>query len=360
LECSFRNAAVVGAQGKVLEPVDLTAAYKNDGQKRDVAVEITKIILNVSPDVLTILSDVANTVWKPIQAASPEQPLSAVNAYKRISSSHHKKCTTPPFTSIGSGGLDFLGHEKGFTFWAPVAPPGFCILGHLITSGTSQPTQEVISIALNSGVVAWPLRYEMRWQADSATVWEAIAPAGYTALGCFVTLGEAPGIHSMICVHGDVLVQSPVGECVVRTGEGSLWSVDNAAGSFFFSKRIGAPALTACLFLMARLRCAATLTAHATLLELLCADTLPTRKCFDLRSPIGVAHTAYVPPVTYMPEDLSLESCAYVSDRGLNSFRCSHTVAACCAGHRPPLPAASTAHPALGTRPLPVASTAHP
>ena len=219
----------------MLEPVDLTAAYKHDGQKRDLAVEITKIVLNVSPDVLTILSDMSETVWRPIQAASPETPLHAVNKYKRICSSHHKKCTTPPFNSIGGGGLDFLGQEKGFTFWAPEAPPGHGILGHLITSGTSQPTQEVISIALNSGVVAWPLKYEMCWKADSATVWEATAPPGYIALGCFVTMGEKPGMYSMLCVHERVLVMAPVGECVVRSNDGSLWAIDNAAGSFFFS-----------------------------------------------------------------------------------------------------------------------------
>jgi vacuolar protein sorting-associated protein 13A/C len=239
-------------QGKVLEPVDLTAAYKHDGKKRDLAVEITKIVLNVSPDVLTILSALSTTVLHPIQAASPENPLHAVNKYKRICSSHHKKGTMPPFHAIGSGGLDFLGQEKGFTFWAPEAPPGHGILGHLITSGTSQPTQEVMSVALNSGVVAWPQKYKQVWQAESATVWQPVAPQGYIALGSFVTLGEEPGMYSMLCVHERVLVTAPVGECVVSTNEGSLWAIDSASGSFFFSDCKGTflsiPAVDVCCF----------------------------------------------------------------------------------------------------------------
>lgn len=215
--------------------MDLTAAYKNDGDKYDVAVEVTKILVNVSPDVLTIMSDVSDTVLRPVMSARASQPLYAVNSYDCICSSHHRKGTNPPFASIGSGGLDFMGQEKGFTFWAPVCPPGHGILGHLLTSGNSQPTHQVVCIALNSGVVKWPLRYERRWKADKAVVWEAIPPADHVALGCIVTLaGIEPQLQTMVCVHRHVLVRAPLGECLVRTGEGCLWAIDNAAGTFSF------------------------------------------------------------------------------------------------------------------------------
>lgn len=243
----------------MLEPIDLTAAYKKEDGKQDWGVDVSKIVLNVSPDVLTILSNVSESVLRPIQAASPDSPLYAVSKYKRICSSHHKKCTTPPFNSIGSGGLDFLGQEKGFTFWAPEAPAGHGILGHLVTSGTSQPIQEVMSIALNSGIVAWPLKYQECWKADTATVWKAVPPPGYVTLGSFVTLGEKPGMHSMLCVHERVLVTAPVGECVVRASEGSLWAIDNAAGSFFFSECIGtAPKLLKVCYLTPGYVCSRT------------------------------------------------------------------------------------------------------
>lgn len=232
-------------QGKVLEPMDMTAAYKNDGEKYDVAVELTKVMVNVSPDVLTILSDVSDTILRPVLSASAAQPLYAVNSYECICSSHHRKSSAPPFASIGSGGLDFMGQEKGFTFWAPVCPPGHAILGHVLTSGHSQPTHQVVCIALNSGVVKWPLRFERRWKADKAVVWEAIPPPEHIALGCMVTLGEEPQVQSMVCVHRQVLVQSRLGECLIRTGDGCLWAIDNAAGSFFFSERSGT-ALSEC------------------------------------------------------------------------------------------------------------------
>jgi hypothetical protein len=307
-------------QGKVLEPVDLTAAYKDDGEKRELAVEITKIVLNVSPDVLTILSDMSDTVWRPLQAASPDNPLHAVNKYKRICSSHQKQCTTPPFNSIGGGGLDFLGQEKGFTFWAPEAPPGHGILGHLITSGTSQPTQEVMSIALNSGVVAWPLKYEICWQEAPATVWRAVEPPGYVALGSFVTLGEKPGMYSMLCVHASVLVMAPVGECVVRSEEGSLWAVDSAAGSFFFSDCKGAFTSNCFISLVVvSILFRATLRAHSGIH----ADGLPATRFYDLRSPLGlVMQPLNVTP--YIPEGLKAETHAYTSKEGQHEFRCAY------------------------------------
>lgn len=231
-------------QGKVLEPLDMTAAYKNDGEKHDVAIEITKVLVNVSPDVLTILSDVSDTILRPIQSASASQPLYAVSSYQRICSSHHRKRTNPPFASIGSGGLDFMGQEKGFTFWVPVCPPGHGILGHLLTSGNSQPTHQVVCVALNSGIVKWPLRFERRWKADTAVVWEAIPPPDYVALGCMVTMGAEPLMQSMVCVHRHVLVQAPLGECLVRTGDGCLWAIDNAAGTFLCSESSGATLYT--------------------------------------------------------------------------------------------------------------------
>eukprot|EP00892_Ulva_mutabilis_P007576 jgi/Ulvmu1/5190/UM021_0207.1 len=274
-------------QGNVLEPMDMTAAYKNDGEKHDVAIEITKVLVNVSPDVLTILSDVSDTILRPVQSASATQPLHAVNKYQRICSSHHRKSTTPPFASIGSGGLDFMGQEKGFTFWAPACPPGHGILGHLLTSGHSQPTHQVVCIALNSGFVKWPLRFVRRWKADTAVVWEAVPPPDYVALGCMVTMGAEPLVQSMVCVHRRVLVQAPLGECLVRTGDGCLWAIDNAAATFLCSEN---------------------------------NDGLPCVSCFDLRSPLGASQPPSVLQMQ-MPADVEHRSCAYSTQSGLQSYK---------------------------------------
>lgn len=53
-----------------------------------------------------------------------------------------------------------LGKERGFTFWKPQAPPGHCCLGHVLTAGTAQPDHEVLCVALNSGLVAWPTGFD--------------------------------------------------------------------------------------------------------------------------------------------------------------------------------------------------------
>ncbi len=55
-------------QGQLLDPVDITAAYKNRGNKRDVAVEVTDMVVNMSPDVITVITEVSETILRPIQA----------------------------------------------------------------------------------------------------------------------------------------------------------------------------------------------------------------------------------------------------------------------------------------------------
>ena len=61
---------------------------------------------------------------------------------------------------MGSGRLNALGNDRGFTFWVPVTPPGYCAMGHVLTAGVEQPMHEVVSVALNSGLVAWPIGYD--------------------------------------------------------------------------------------------------------------------------------------------------------------------------------------------------------
>jgi vacuolar protein sorting-associated protein 13A/C len=229
------------SQGKLLEPVDVTAAYKNDGQARDAAVEVSDVVLHISPDALTVLSEVSGTLLAPAAAARPAQPLYGVSAYTRVCVSQHHRSIAPPYTAVGAGGLDPLGDERGFTFWAPVAPPGHAALGHVLTPGTSQPTHEVVCVALSSGIAAWPLGFTQRWHGGGTVVWDAIAPPGYAALGCLATPGsEAPPTHSMACIHMSALVLCPLGECLARSGEGCLWAVDNGGGCFTFSGIVGA------------------------------------------------------------------------------------------------------------------------
>ena len=227
-------------QGQLLDPVDITAAYKSDGAKRDVAVNVTDVAVHISPDVITVVSEVSDALLTPIQAASQTQPLRAVSSYTKVATSHHKHSQAPPYSAVGAGGLDGLGDERGFTFWQPSPPPGHCSLGHVLTAGLAQPTHEVVCIALSSGIVAWPARFKRVWEGGSVVVWDPVPPPGYAALGCAVTTGtEPPGLHSMVCVHLHALVQAPLGECLARAGEGCLWGVDNAAGSFVFAEQQG-------------------------------------------------------------------------------------------------------------------------
>ena len=51
------------------------------------------------------------------------------------------------------------------------------------------------------------------------------------------------------------------------------------------------------------------------------ADGLPKLSCFDIRSPLGVAPAALSGPHEQLPADVHGESCAYSTQKGLQSFK---------------------------------------
>ena len=126
----------------------------------------------------------------------------------------------------------------------------------------------MISVAVNSGIVAYPVRYKAIWQSARLSVWQPEAPEGYAAVGCLVTTGhEPPAVTDIGCLHRKVLVEAPVGQLVSlkplskpRQSGGStndllsfdsghldaskygyVWCVENCAATFWASADGHAP-----------------------------------------------------------------------------------------------------------------------
>jgi hypothetical protein len=69
-----------------------------------------------------------------------------------------------------------------------------------------QPTFEVLAIAVNSGLVAYPAAYTRLWSGAGGAIWRAVPPPGYVAAGDLFTAGdEEPDLSDMVCLHGELL-----------------------------------------------------------------------------------------------------------------------------------------------------------
>lgn len=66
-----------------------------------------------------------------------------------------------------------------------------------------QPTFEVLAVAVNSGLVAFPTAYTRVWSGAGGAIWRPLPPPGYVAVGDVVTSdGSEPELSAMVCLHG--------------------------------------------------------------------------------------------------------------------------------------------------------------
>lgn len=89
------------------------------------------------------------------------------------------------------------GGKKAHLRWLTRAPlPSFAL-------SCLQPTFEVLAVAVNSGLAAFPLSYTRVWSGAGGAIWRPVPPPGYVAVGDLVTCGdEEPELSAMVCLHG--------------------------------------------------------------------------------------------------------------------------------------------------------------
>ena len=112
-------------------------------------------------------------------------------------------------------------------------------------------SSQVLALAVNSGLVAFPVSYDKAWSDSGIHLWQPMCPEGYIALGCLATpTPDTPAQTAMVCVHHSLGIEAPLGQCLaVKQQEGSsrdsgdvghlsdspganVWCVDNSAATF--------------------------------------------------------------------------------------------------------------------------------
>lgn len=108
---------------------------------------------------------------------------------------------------------------------------------------------QVLALAINSGLVAFPTGYDVAWSATGIYLWRPRCPTSYIALGCIATsTSDPPSLTAMACVHHTLGIEAPLGQCLVVKEEAgqdagdighlaedpgaNVWCVDNAAATF--------------------------------------------------------------------------------------------------------------------------------
>ncbi len=218
--------------------------------RTNVDLRASDLKLTVSPVVAELATSLGAGALEPLMQPSPSAPLRAVRQFERVWSIDPD--ATWQKDSELAVSLAVTGAGGGVTIWRPKTTTGYGITGHVITAGDTNPSFEVMTVAVNSGLVAYPASFKKVWSGGGATVWRPVPPEGYVSVGDVATCGEnssPPELSEVLCLHHSTLVEVPVGECLpLPAVSGSspaatarataslppvdFWCVDNTMGTF--------------------------------------------------------------------------------------------------------------------------------
>jgi vacuolar protein sorting-associated protein 13A/C len=205
--------------------------------------------------------------------SSPRRLFDAFNASRRQKRREEVRRTLAPavvdFRRVWSDGGAFSGGE-GVTAWRPVAPPGYAALGDALVRGFDPPPSALVVLDTGGGggeglgqprgmpLVKAPRAYELAWSDGNpraelrACMWRPVPHPGYLAMGCVVTIGEAPPRRGIKCLRADAAAPAPAPRAplwAVKRADKSLpplavWTVDERLGTFVVeaSERASPPA----------------------------------------------------------------------------------------------------------------------
>ena len=239
-------------------PVPPTPCPGATPSSADVRLEASDLRLTLSPDVLELGGLLAASALEPLMQPQPDQPLASCNQFERVWSYDPAGLFSSQPGGAPAVSLAVTGAEGGVTVWRAKTPTGYAVAGDVVTPGASQvgvqgwcsgwvlpsvpaaccpghacyachachatrllsslppgsrrsrsrpppaqPTFEVMAVAVNSGLAAYPTSYTRVWAGGGAAIWRPVAPQGYVSVGdLFSADGAEPELSAMVCLHG--------------------------------------------------------------------------------------------------------------------------------------------------------------
>ncbi|GIL84695.1 hypothetical protein Vretifemale_13319, partial [Volvox reticuliferus] len=163
----------------LLEPADLGLRYSLTPTHQDLNFQLDSLTLRLSPAALHLLLQLQDMVLQPLMAPPPDKPLTRCDRFERLWSSHWGVRQAAGGGGGGGGGgpgrgvwglelgvsrVDSMADERGVTLWRPQPAQGYVALGDVLTAGTHMPSCQVATLAVNSGLVAFPAAFDLVWQ----------------------------------------------------------------------------------------------------------------------------------------------------------------------------------------------------
>ncbi|GJP32210.1 hypothetical protein CLOM_g16806, partial [Closterium sp. NIES-68] len=133
------------------------------------------------------------------------------------------------------------------SFWRPIAPPGFVVLGDCLTTDHAPPTRGVLAVSLAGGYVKRPISFAKLWSSEEepdvssgqgCSVWEPVPPPGFVAVGCVAHPGAQPPPSSAVyCIDASYVCAVALRGCITVEMTDELqafkfWRVENAMSTF--------------------------------------------------------------------------------------------------------------------------------
>ncbi|PON64877.1 Phosphatidylinositol-4, 5-bisphosphate phosphodiesterase gamma [Parasponia andersonii] len=233
----------------ILDPVDISGGYTSVKEKTNMSLISTNICIHLSLSAISLMLNLQNQASAALQFGNMI-PLAPCTNFDRI------------WVSPKENGPGY-----NLTFWRPRAPSNYVILGDCVTSRPIPPSQAVMAVSNTYGRVRKPIGFNLigffsgilglsggEGQADvnsDCSLWEPVAPPGYTALGCVVNIGnQEPPNHIVYCIRSDLVTMTNYSECIFSVPSNpcflsgfSIWRLDNILGSFSAHSSIQCPSV---------------------------------------------------------------------------------------------------------------------
>ncbi|CAG9462799.1 unnamed protein product [Pedinophyceae sp. YPF-701] len=191
--------ALLGA-GDAIDPTSISVSVKQTPERlmSDCCIDLKPLWINLSPDLVVIVSEVMETALAAIAAPGPTEPLMLCNKFARVA----------VLRAVDGAGAATLAASRNQTppicvIWKPRVPRGYRGLGHVATAGTAAPSRPVTTVSVCAGIAADPAGYNLVWPVpgrdgalpDSEVyLWEPLPPPGYVGIGMVATKTPvAPG-----------------------------------------------------------------------------------------------------------------------------------------------------------------------
>ena len=211
----WANASAIVDSSAVLKPMDIDGSFQAKQEDMEVMLRTTDCDFELDAESIERLLTLSK----------------GFNATLQSTGLYNQTFECSQFVRVGA-------HDGRASFWRPIPPRGFVLLGDCVTLDGKPPAHPVTVLTDAEGLTKPPLWYDQVCKFEggnsTTTVWRPVPPDGYYAFGCIVTTGEdLPAVEIMRCIRSEVTRGANFGACFSQvTSCAFLRQVNNGSRTF--------------------------------------------------------------------------------------------------------------------------------